>query len=379
MTALLNLEAYRRLAQRRLPRIVFDYIEGGADDESGIRRNRDALDALLLDPARLTDVSARDLSATLAGARSAAPLVVAPMGLNGACQPDGDVMLARAAARAGIPFTLSTASNVALAEVARRAGGRLWFQLYVVQREHARVLVKGALSAGYEALVLTTDVTVNGRRERDLRNGFAVPLRLTPRIVADAALHPAWTIRQCRHGLPTLPNVDSGVDGGADAGAQAALLQRRMDASFCWDDLAALRDMWPRKLYVKGILNARDAARCVALGADGVIVSNHGGRQLADLAAPISVLPEVVAAVGGAQTLVDSGFRNGRDVVKALALGARAVMLGRPLLYGLAARGETGVDEVLAMFVADIDRTLALLGCPDVVSLGQGRYVRNSL
>ncbi|GAB7547762.1 alpha-hydroxy-acid oxidizing protein [Cupriavidus sp. 8B] len=375
MTALLNLEAYRRLAQRRLPRIVFDYIEGGADDESGIRRNRDALDALLLDPARLTDVSARDLSATLAGARSAAPLVVAPMGLNGACRPDGDVMLARAAARAGIPFTLSTASNVALAEVARRAGGRLWFQLYVVQREHARALVKGALSAGYEALVLTTDVTVNGRRERDLRNGFAVPLRLTPRIVADAALHPAWTIRQCRHGLPTLPNVD----GGADAGAQAALLQRRMDASFCWDDLAALRDMWPRELYVKGILNARDAARCVALGADGVIVSNHGGRQLADLAAPISVLPEVVAAVGGAQTLVDSGFRNGRDVVKALALGARAVMLGRPLLYGLAARGETGVDEVLAMFVADIDRTLALLGCPDVVSLWPGRYIRNSL
>ncbi|MDF3837777.1 alpha-hydroxy-acid oxidizing protein [Cupriavidus basilensis] len=359
----LGVEDYRRLARRRLPRIVFDYIEGGADDESGLARNRHALDALLLDPARLTDVSVRKQAISLGGKPADAPLVIAPMGLNGACRPDGDVALARAAARAGIPFTLSTASNVALEDVARRAGGRLWFQLYVVHREHAR-----ALAADYEALVLTTDVTVNGRRERDLRNGFAVPFRLTPRIVLDASLHPAWTVRQLRHGLPTLPNVEAGP--GGDASVQAALLQRRMDAGFCWDDFAALRDAWPRRLYVKGVLNARDAARCMALGADGVIASNHGGRQLADLPAPVDVLPGIRAAIGEATLMVDSGFRNGRDVVKALARGANAVMLGRAVLYGLAARGEAGVDDVLAMFKADIDRTLALIGCPDVALLG---------
>ncbi|WP_426397293.1 alpha-hydroxy-acid oxidizing protein [Ralstonia sp. R-29] len=364
-----SVEDYRRAAQRYLPRMVFDYIEGGADDESGLQRNRSAFDNFQFKPSRLTDVRHRDLSIELAGQRAALPLVVAPMGLTGACRPDGDVMLARAAARAGIPFVLSTASNVSLEDLARRSTARLWFQLYVVHREHARALTARALAADYEALVLTTDVTVNGNRIRDLRNGFSVPLRLTPRLALDALTHPAWLTGQLRGGFPTLPNVQT--EGAASLEVQAALLQRRMDAGFSWDDLAALRDHWPRKLFVKGILSASDAARCRALGIDGVIVSNHGGRQLADFPAPMDVLSGIAKAAGDTMTImVDSGFRNGRDVVKALASGAHAVMLGRALLYGLAASGEAGVDDVLSMFRADIDRTLALIGCASAAALG---------
>ena len=369
MKSAFSTEDYRRAAKGYLPRMVFDYIEGGADDDSGLERNRSAFGNLQFKPARLTDVRDRDLSTEVAGQRVELPLVVAPMGLTGACRPDGDVMLARAASRVGIPFALSTASNVSLEDLARRVTARLWFQLYVVHREHAHALTARALAADYEALVLTTDVAVNGKRIRDLRNGFSVPLRLTPRLALDALTHPAWLAGQIRRGFPTLPNVETA--GAANLEVQAALLQRRMDAGFSWDDLAALRDEWPRKLFVKGILSASDAARCRALGIDGVIVSNHGGRQLADLPAPIDVLPDIAKAVGGTMTImVDSGFRNSRDVVKALASGAHAVMLGRALLYGLAARGETGVDEVLAMFRADIDRTLALIGCASTAALG---------
>ncbi|WP_332394264.1 alpha-hydroxy-acid oxidizing protein, partial [Ralstonia sp. 1B3] len=220
-------------------RMVFDYIEGGADDESGLKHNRAAFESLRFSPSRLTDVRTRDLSTTLAGQRMELPLIVAPMGLTGACRPDGDITGARRA-RAGIPFVLSTASNVSLEDLARRASGRRWFQLYVVHPEHARALSARALAADYEALVLTTDVTVNGNRIRDLRNGFSVPMRLNPRMALDVLTHPAWLTRQVVGGFPTLPNVQT--EGSANLEFQAALLQRRMDAGFSWDDLAALRE-----------------------------------------------------------------------------------------------------------------------------------------
>ncbi|MEF9480739.1 alpha-hydroxy-acid oxidizing protein, partial [Ralstonia sp. 1B3] len=219
--------------------MVFDYIEGGADDESGLKHNRAAFESLRFSPSRLTDVRTRDLSTTLAGQRMELPLIVAPMGLTGACRPDGDITGARRA-RAGIPFVLSTASNVSLEDLARRASGRRWFQLYVVHPEHARALSARALAADYEALVLTTDVTVNGNRIRDLRNGFSVPMRLNPRMALDVLTHPAWLTRQVVGGFPTLPNVQT--EGSANLEFQAALLQRRMDAGFSWDDLAALRE-----------------------------------------------------------------------------------------------------------------------------------------
>jgi (S)-mandelate dehydrogenase len=366
-----NVEDYRKLAAKRLPRMVFDYLDGGASGERGLHRNRHAWEAITFEPKRLSDVSNRDLSIELFGRRQTLPLVIAPTGLNGALRPDGDVLLAKAAAKTGIPFALSTASNVAIEDLARRVDGELWFQLYVVQRGLAKALVQRARSAGFSTLILTTDVAVNGRRERDMRSGFGVPFRYTPRIVLDAAMHPQWTVAQLRHGLPQLANFAS-VDAD-NVEAQAAVMRRQMDASFNWDDLKALRDEWHGTLLVKGILGAADAVRCQELGVDGVIMSNHGGRQVEDLRAPVEALASVASSIS-APVIIDSGIRRGTDVVKALALGAKAVMLGRATLYGLAARGEEGVLDVLRMLRDEIDSTIALIGCEACAKL-DGTYL----
>ncbi|WP_298960673.1 alpha-hydroxy-acid oxidizing protein [uncultured Methylobacterium sp.] len=363
----INVDDYRTLARRRLPRMVFDYLDGGADRERGLAHNRKAFDAFQLVPHRLADVSTRDQTVNLFGRTLPTPLVLAPTGLNGALWPDGDVILARAAAEAGIPFALSTASNCTLEEVAERAGGDLWFQLYVLGRSLAEALTKRALAAGYKTLVLTVDVPINGKRERDMRNGFAIPFRYSPRAVIDGALHPAWLMGQLRHGLPQLANF--AVRGADDVNAQAALMKRQMDASYAWDDLKALRDSWPHTLIVKGLLRPEEAVRCVEFGVDAVVISNHGARQIEDAPSPLDVLPDFVRSVD-CPILVDSGFRRGSDVVKALALGARCVLIGRPTLYGLAARGGPGVADVLRMLRTEIDTTLALIGCSRARDLG---------
>ncbi len=375
MTAVVNLADFRRRARRRLPKMVFDYLEGGADDERGLERNPDAFGRILFNPHRLQDVSTVDCGSTWLGTRRALPMAIAPIGLAGAMWADGDVALARAAAGAGIPLILSTAATTSVEEVVRRGGGEVWFQLYVVQRALADQLVDRALAAGCTALVLTVDVPVNGKRERDLRNGFTVPFRPTPGAIVDFARHPAWTWQQLRHGLPQLAHMSG--PGSRDVAAQAALMRRQMDASFNWTDLARLRERWPRLLIVKGVLNADDAARCFDAGADAVVLSNHGGRQLADFAAPIEILAEIRSRAGERTLLLDSGVRTGTDVVKAVALGANAVMLGRAALYGLAAAGEAGVREVIAMVAADIERTLALIGCASLDKLTSA-YVRRT-
>ncbi|MDE1167420.1 MAG: alpha-hydroxy-acid oxidizing protein [Pseudomonas sp.] len=362
----LNVADYRELARRRLPSMVFDYLEGGAEDEKGLAHNREVFDGLRLKPKRLVDVSQRDVSSTLFGRAHAMPLLIGPTGLNGALWPQGDLALARAAARAGIPFVLSTASNLSIEDVARQCDGELWFQLYVVHRTLAEQMVERALAAGYTTLVLTTDVGVNGYRERDLRNAFKMPMSYTPRVMLDGCLHPRWSLDLLRHGMPALANFVSSEAPSLEV--QAALMSRQMDASFDWQALRWLRDKWPHVLLVKGLLDAGDAARCIALGVDGVILSNHGGRQLDGAISPIEVLAQTAASVD-APVLVDSGFRRGADIVKALCLGADAVLLGRATLYGLAARGEAGVDDVLRLLKADIDRTLAQIGCPSVAQL----------
>jgi len=367
MAHLITVEDYRKLAARRLPRMVFDYLDGGAEGERGLARNLGAFANVRFRPRRLVDVSRRDLSIELFGRRQNLPLVVAPTGLNGALWPDGDVLLAQAAAAAGIPFVLSTAATTTIEDVADRAGGDLWFQLYVVQRLLAEALTKRALAAGYKTLVLTVDVPVNGKRERDLRNGFAIPFRPSARSVLGAARRPAWLLRQVRHGLPQLANFgDAGRKG--DVNAQAALMKRQMDASFAWDDLDALRQSWPHILVVKGICRVEDAKRCEALGVDAVVLSNHGGRQLDDTSAPLALMRGTAGQLSR-PVLIDSGIRRGADVVKSVALGASAVMLGRATLYGLAARGGAGVAHVLDILRAKIDTTLALLGCSSVAAL----------
>lgn len=362
----LNVADYRELARRRLPKMLFDYLEGGAEDEHGLRHNREVFQHVRFKPRRLVDVSQRDLSIRLFGKPQAMPLLIGPTGLNGALWPDGDLALARAAARAGIPFVLSTASNLSIEALARRCDGELWFQLYVVHRTLAEQMVERALAAGYTTLVLTTDVAVNGYRERDLRNQFKMPMSYTPRVLLDGCLHPRWSLDLLRHGMPGLANFVSSQAPSLEV--QAALMSRQMDASFDWQALRWLRDKWPHTLLVKGLLDAGDAARCIAEGVDGVILSNHGARQLDAAISPLDVLAETVRQVSR-PVLIDSGFRRGADVVKALAMGADAVLLGRATLYGLAARGETGVDEVLRLLKADIDRTLAHIGCPGVAQL----------
>lgn len=346
--------------------MVFDYLDGGAEDEIGLRRNQDVFARTRLIPRRLVDVSQREQTTSLLGEAIAAPMVIAPTGLNGVLWPKGDIALARAAAKAGLPFTLSTASNATLEDVAGQSDGDLWFQLYVVQRRLATRLTERALEAGYRTLILTTDVPVNGLRERDLRNGFSLPMRYTPRTLLDGMTHPRWALQFLRNGMPQMRNLMSATANDVDA--QAALLKREMDATFSWDDLRALRDAWPHRLLVKGILHPEDAARCMEIGADGVILSNHGGRQLDAAPTALEMLPRVREAVNGT-VLIDGGIRRGADVVKAVAMGADAVMLGRATLYGLAVAGETGVSHVIDLLKADIDRTLALIGCPAVSAL----------
>ena len=314
----------------------------------------------------MTDVSKRDIGTELFEKPQKAPVIIAPTGLNGLFWPNGDLVLACAAAKFGIPFALSTASTASIETVARAADGDHWFQLYVVHRKLAELLVKRALHCGYSTLILTTDVGANGKRERDMRNGFGLPIKHSLRTIMDGMLHPRWSLQLLRHGVPQLANFAG--DELQDAELQAALLNRQMDASFSFDDLKWLRDLWPHKLLVKGLSRPEDAARCMQLGADGIILSNHGGRQLDSAISPMETLVYTVSEVSG-PVLVDSGIRRGSDVVKALALGAKAVLLGRATLYGLAANGPKGVDAVLAIFMDEIDKTLAQIGCPSVSHL----------
>ncbi|MDR6677626.1 alpha-hydroxy-acid oxidizing protein [Pseudomonas oryzihabitans] len=375
MSSAFNVEGYRKLAQKRLPKMIFDYLEGGADDEKGLQRNLKAFDRLEFLPRRLVNVAEQDLATEVFGERQALPLIVAPTGLNGAFWPKGDLELARAAKKAGIPFILSTAANASIEEVADQVGGDLWFQLYVVHPTLAEQLVARALAAGYRTLVLTTDVAVNGKRERDLRSGFGLPFKYTPKIMLDGMLHPRWSWRLLTGGMPQMANFAS--QEAHDVELQAALLSRKMDASFAWDSLKRLRQIWPYRLLVKGILHPDDASRCIELGADGLILSNHGGRQLDSSCSPLATLEEIAQAHPG-KVLIDSGFRRGSDVVKALALGAKGVLLGRPLLYGLAAAGEAGASAVLNIFKDEMSRTLANMGCASVAGLSSAHVIRAS-
>lgn len=376
MARLLNVEDYRRRARSALPRLVFDYIDGGAEDERCMQRNRDALEALPLIPECLRDTSKVDIGIELFGRRWRAPFAIAPIGLAGLVRPRADALLAAAAQAAGVPFILSTASNTRIEDVRNAApDAALWMQLYVMgERAIAERIVRRARNAGFEALVLTVDVPVSGLRERDLRHGFRVPMRLTPGTVLDMARHPAWLLRLAGSGMPQFANLLPDEDDGAPVSAQtqAALLSRAMDRALTWDSLGWLRRLWDGPLLVKGLLGAEDARRALRHGADGIVVSNHGGRQLDAAPATIAALPAMLDAVGGRiPVLVDSGMRRGSDIVKALALGASAALVGRAPVYGLACGGEQGALSVLQLLAQETERTMTLLGTSRVDELGR--------
>lgn len=373
----LNFEEHRRRARRHLPRFVFDYVDGGAENEDCLRRNTGDLAQLHLLPTALRDTRQADPGITVFGRRWAMPAGISPVGFAGLVRPHGDTWLACAAAAAGVPHVLSTPSNDRLeavreAALARNPEALQWMQLYVMNdRAVAEQLVHRAREAGYGALVLTVDATVSGLRERDLRNGFKLPFRFTPSTLWDLALHPAWSLAMARYGRsPSFVNLSASDDAAASAQLQAALLARSMDRTLTWEHLAWLRRLWDGPLIVKGLLHPDDAARAVAHGADGIVVSNHGGRQLDAAPSTIAVLPRMVDAVAGRiPVFVDSGFRRGSDVVKALALGATAVFAGRPAIWGMATAGEAGARQVLAQWADEIVRTMVLIGADTVADI----------
>ena len=369
----LNIGDLREIARRTLPNFVFEYVEGGAEDEATLRRNRAALEELRFVPRTLVDTTQRHPRITLFGRESPLPLVIAPTGGNGVLYPRGDIALARAAASVGIPFCLSTVSTVALEQVAAQAGGRLWMQLYVMQdRKAAESIVARAQSAGYEALVFTTDANVFGSREWD-RSNYRRPGKPTFSNLLGALHHPRWLYRVLvRHGVPRFENLAPFLPpGGASALGGSTVIPRLFAPSITWEDIGWLRGLWRGRLLLKGVLSVEDARRAAELGCDGIVLTNHGGRQLDYCVSPIEVLPQIAAAVGKRLTiLIDGGFRRGTDVVKALALGAHAVMLGRATLYGLIAAGEPGARRALEMLTIEIDRTLGHLGCRSVGELG---------
>lgn len=353
-------------ARRYLPKMVYDFVAGGAGDEVGIDANAEALRTWKFLPQRLHDVSHRDLTARLWDRTYKLPVYITPTGMNGILRHDADAMLARAAARAGIPFALSTASTQSIEEIARAGDGEKWFQLYVMGQAIADSLCQRAQAAGYSTLILTADVPLNGYRERDMRDNFGLPLHITPRTIWDGMTHPLWSLRFVAHGIPKLGNFQS--DSAQSTEMQAAVMNRQMDASFDWTALARLRDLWKDKLIVKGLLRKDDAQRCAQMGIDAVILSTHGGRQLDDAMPPMAVLPEVVDGLG-IPVLIDSGIRRGTDVVKALCLGASMTGIGRPALYAVAAHGEEGVDALIAILRDEMDRGLALVGATDLPGL----------
>ncbi|MGE0030581.1 MAG: alpha-hydroxy acid oxidase [Steroidobacteraceae bacterium] len=364
----INIEDLRTIARRRLPGFVFTYVDGGAEDEVTLRGNRDAFARLRFRPRTLVDVSARDLSTQLLGRPSALPIVVGPTGLNGLSWRDGDMELARAASAASVPFAMSTVSMSLVEDIVREAPGRLWLQAYVFsERRITEAIIHRARDAGFECVMLTSDFPVAGKRERDLRTGLLPHQKFTLATKLDMLVHPRWlaTVATRR---PRFVNVERELGGGRDVNSFVG--HGMFDPSFCWDDIRRFRDLWPRKLLLKGVLRADDAERAVAAGIDGIVLSNHGGRQLDGAISGIEALPEVVRAIGGrASVFVDGGVRRGGDIAKAVALGAEGAILGRAPVYGLAAGGAPGVSRAIAILADELDRTLALTGCRNIAAL----------
>jgi isopentenyl diphosphate isomerase/L-lactate dehydrogenase-like FMN-dependent dehydrogenase len=370
-----NIFDLREIAKKRIPRGPFEFVDRGTEEEVSLRNNREVFDRIRFKTRTFVDVSKRTQEAEIFGVKHKMPLVIAPTGTAGLMWYEGEIALAKAARAAGIPFTLATGSMTAMERVADEAGGELWFQLYLwPDRSMSHELVERAKAAGYKALVVTVDGVSAGNREYNIRNGFTLPFTYSPVALADMLMHPRWLFGVlfrylATTGMPMYQNYPERAKAKMTAGPMGRS-SLRTDA-IKWEDLDALRKIWPHKLIVKGILNAEDAASAVDHGADGIDVSNHGGRNLDGIISPIEVLPEIADAVGGRATVFcDSGFRRGSDVVKALCLGADAVMIGRATLYGVAAAGEAGAQRALEIFREEIHRNIALLGVNRLSELG---------
>lgn len=358
----LNIDDLRRLARRRLPRMMFDFVDGGAGDEATLRRNYRAFDAYALVGRALEDVSAREQSVELFGDRLSTPVLVAPTGSSGLLWPRGEAEVARACARAGTAMSVSAGATLSIEEVAAAAAGPKWLQIFIYRdRGITREFAERAAASGYKALCLTVDCPLLGRRERDLRNGFTIDPRPSLATAIDILRHPAWWMNMARTPRVTFRNFEG--HGGGNIVDMAKYISSLIDPGLGWKDLDWLRSIWKGPLVVKGIMRPEDAKRAVELGCDAIQVSNHGGRQLDHTLAAVDALADVVDAVEGrVPVLLDGGIRRGTDVLKAIALGAKAVLIGRAHLWGLAVAGADGVERAIAILRDEIDLAMAIGG-----------------
>ncbi len=370
-----NIFDLREMAKARLPKWLFEFVDRGTEDEVALRDNREAFERIKFLPRMLVDVSGRNPETQLFGKTHKMPIGIAPTGAAGMMWYHGELELARAAKDAGVPFSLATGSITSMETIAEKVGGTLWMQLYMwADRRLSHQLVKRAEAAGFEALLVTVDGAVAGNREYNKRNGFSVPFKYNSKNTADVLMHPRWMLGTLGRyivngGMPQRVNFPKELQGSITT-AYGGNKETRAD-SLSWDDLKALRDIWPHKLLVKGLLHPDDAERSVEYGADGVIVSNHGGRNCDAAPSPIDVLPHIVKAVGDRTTVVfDSGVRRGSDVVKALALGAKFVLIGRSTLYGTAVAGYDGAKRALDIYRGEISRAMANVSCNRIEEIG---------
>jgi L-lactate dehydrogenase (cytochrome) len=369
---ILSVEDLRELAKRRIPRAIFDYADGGAYEERTMRRNSADLDALSFRQRVMIDVSNISLATSIVGTAASMPLGIAPTGLAGLFHADGEILGARAAAACGIPFCLSTMSICSIEDVRAATQQPFWFQQYLMKdRGFNQELIDRAAAAQCSALMLTLDLQVIGERRRDPRNGLTIPPRLTLRNAVDVASRPTWALRVLFGKRRTFGNLVGRIGGTSGIRTLAEWTNTQFDASANWRDVEWVRSRWPGKLILKGVLDAEDARLGVAAGADAIVVSNHGGRQLDGAPSTISVLQEIVDAVGGrCEVLFDGGIRSGQDIAKALALGARGALIGKSFLFALAAAGEAGVRKAIEIMRNELRVTLALTGTANVGAVG---------
>lgn len=374
ISSVVNIDDMAVAARRYLPRIAFDYIDGGVDGEAALARNRQAFDRYKLLPRYLVDIEKRSQATRLFGHDYAAPFGICPMGIAGFFRPGADLMLARAAARFGVPYVMSSASCDSIDAAMEQAPQTTWFQIYGTRDTNITMdLIRRAKALDVRVLMLTIDTPVMAKRERNMRNGFRRPMKMTPSVILQGLSRPAWTLRYlAKGGIPMMENWRPYAGEGATANDVADLFGAETPApAQTWDVLKLVRKAWPGPLVVKGVLHPADALKCLEMGADGLVVSNHGGRQLDSAPAPMDMLPVIADAVGGRmELLIDSGFRRGSDIAKALCLGAKAALFGRPAMFGVAAGGEAGACKVLDIFRQEFSLVMGQMGWTEVGQAG---------
>ena len=368
LTRLTTISDLRNLARRRVPKMFYDYVESGSWSESTLRANTSDFESIKFRQRVAVDISNRNTSVDIFGVRSKMPCAIAPVGLLGMQHADGEIIASMVAEDFGIPFTLSTMSICSIEDVARHARVPFWFQLYVMKdHSFSRKLIERAKAAGCSALMLTIDLQILGQRHKDIKNGLSTPPKLTVKNILNLMEHPKWCLNMFKTPRKTFRNIVGHVDGISDISKLSAWVSEQFDPKLSWEDVARIRDWWGGKFIIKGIMEPEDASEAIKIGADAIVVSNHGGRQLDETSSSISMLPAIVSEVGGRVSVwMDGGIRSGQDILKAIALGAENTLVGRSFCYGIGAHGAEGGKKALNILHQELDMTMALCGHRDI-------------